>query len=37
VHEMQGLSPVMFETVIGVCRKRHPQEEVPVPVEPTKP
>ena len=35
VHEMQGLSPVMFETVIGVCRKRHP--EVPVPVEPTKP
>jgi hypothetical protein len=32
---MQGLSPVMFETVIGVCRKRHP--EVPAPVESTKP
>ena len=35
VHEMQGLSPVMFETVIGICRKRHP--EVPAPAETTEP
>jgi hypothetical protein len=35
VHEMQGLSPVMLETVIGICRKRHP--EVPAPAETTKP